>query len=609
MNKIAVVVQGLFEKSDSIGYDAVYQYRCLRDTKDDVFLDVRLFARTFDKTVHPDLDVGNYQEFISFCNTNAGDTIIIYHFCDGWPDLELFLTSWPGHAAVRWHNNTPPWFYAATNARATSRSITGFRRIIALAERPRTHIWVNSEFTRKQLNSLVGSPVSTQVVFPASRYLQKSTPSFETNQRVGSLHAQNTSIRILFVSRVVAHKGYLHLIEVARCVQNIASLPVILDIAGRWDTSAMAFNDGLTRAAEQSGVVVKFHGEVSESELLELYHSADVFLCLSEHEGFGMPVFEAMRCQVPVVAWACTSFAELLSGHPFAFRDFDVATFAAAVLKLVEPETLRRVLQVQEGILARYTPDIVRAQLIEAITQMQSSIRVPGDTTAILTGHDCAASPFEIGALTHKARAYLGSRYRPPVHDSTENLVSLRDLDVFESFLVNFKHVDGKRVGEDLECSVISIPASDFITRHSKPGKLGIILPGSIPENEGHVVFGPYITVAAGCYVITFKLFGLNGSDRRIVIETDVAGEKQGIIRSQKRSTPAGAEFQPVSIAFEIKDKYDVIEFRIRSGDFRGALIEFGGVDLTRFPTATGFGRIVGQVADRWRAALNAIRN
>src|SRR5262249_51442635 len=156
-------VQGLFEKSDSIGYDAIYQYKCLCGANESSS-NVLIFAEKFEPKLHPTLSVGTYDAFLSSCKDNP-DTTIIYHFCDGWPNLERFLTDWPGRLVVRWHNNTPPWFYATTNSRATLRTIAGFRRIIALAERPRTHVWANSEFSRRQLLNLVSTPTPTHVVY------------------------------------------------------------------------------------------------------------------------------------------------------------------------------------------------------------------------------------------------------------------------------------------------------------------------------------------------------------------------------------------------------------------------------------------------------------
>lgn len=55
-------------------------------------------------------------------------------------------------------------------------------------------------------------------------------------------------------------------------------------------------------------------GTITDNNLALLYNACDVFLAPSKHEGFGLPVLEAMACGCPVVASNCTSFPEVV-GH------------------------------------------------------------------------------------------------------------------------------------------------------------------------------------------------------------------------------------------------------------------------------------------------------
>ncbi|MCK4786330.1 MAG: glycosyltransferase, partial [Desulfobacteraceae bacterium] len=57
-------------------------------------------------------------------------------------------------------------------------------------------------------------------------------------------------------------------------------------------------------------------GKVSDEELTYYYQEADIFLSLSEHEGFGVPLIEACHYQVPVVALDGTAVSETLEGSP-----------------------------------------------------------------------------------------------------------------------------------------------------------------------------------------------------------------------------------------------------------------------------------------------------
>src|SRR5262249_26504803 len=135
---IAIVVQGLFEKSDSTGFDAVYQYDLLRCHYPNS--DIALFAETFDKQVHPDLDINPIATLKEWLESRP-DAILLYHFCDGWEDFETFFVAYGGRRIVRWHNNTPPWFYA-DNRRLISRTVNGFKAIIELIQHGGIEVWI-----------------------------------------------------------------------------------------------------------------------------------------------------------------------------------------------------------------------------------------------------------------------------------------------------------------------------------------------------------------------------------------------------------------------------------------------------------------------------------
>ena len=57
----------------------------------------------------------------------------------------------------------------------------------------------------------------------------------------------------------------------------------------------------LANLAEDLNVKLVLKGEVKQNALVALYEECDAFVCLSEHEGFGLPVFEAMRMGLPVI--------------------------------------------------------------------------------------------------------------------------------------------------------------------------------------------------------------------------------------------------------------------------------------------------------------------
>lgn len=97
----------------------------------------------------------------------------------------------------------------------------------------------------------------------------------------------------------------------------------------------------------QSAVI--FTGLVSREALVAYYQVADVFVSMSEHEGFGLPLLEAMAFDVPVVAYSCTAVPEAMGGAGVLFREKNYPVLAEFIHLLVEDAALRgKIIQGQQ---------------------------------------------------------------------------------------------------------------------------------------------------------------------------------------------------------------------------------------------------------------------
>ena len=72
-------------------------------------------------------------------------------------------------------------------------------------------------------------------------------------------------------------------------------------------------------------------GKVSDSQLRSAFAGAGVFVSMSEHEGFGVPILEAMAAGVPVVAFGAAAIPETMGGAGVLLRTKDPAVVAATV--------------------------------------------------------------------------------------------------------------------------------------------------------------------------------------------------------------------------------------------------------------------------------------
>jgi glycosyltransferase involved in cell wall biosynthesis len=89
---------------------------------------------------------------------------------------------------------------------------------------------------------------------------------------------------------------------------------------------------------------VVFAGSVTQSQLRTYYAAADTFLCTSEHEGFCVPLVEAMLLRVPIVAWARTAVGETVGNAGLVWEEDDPDLLAESLAAVLESSSLRRTL-------------------------------------------------------------------------------------------------------------------------------------------------------------------------------------------------------------------------------------------------------------------------
>jgi len=566
--ELGFLVQGLFEISDSIGYDCVFQYRSV--LKGLPGLTARIFAERFVPERYPDVPIENMDAFRTWANDNP-DGIIVYHFCGAWPEIDTLLALRAATTVVRWHNNTPPWFYMDGNRNNLVHTLAGFESIVELTAFRNIVFWVNSKFTKDQFLALGGGADRCEIIYPASRYLggngRIKTPRTSRKFAEGGLN-------ILFVGRVVAHKGHCGVVATASRLQKLTGTPVKVVFAGREGDEKKKIEE----LAASIGIRVGFYGEITDSELVGLYQMADVFLCLSEHEGFGLPVFEAMRCSVPVVAWAATALKELLEEHPLSFPYYDLNTFAAAVATLQDPGVRGVVLAAQERILTAYTEGVVGGQIEKAI----SAVKGDGGRETFLEiappalVNDSIVAEQVLGCL--KRTRQLPTRKEGMPHDSSANLLSLYDIKVYRRFFDELKKGRFVAFQAIQERPTLEIPPAEFSRRFGRITDGILKVPyGNYPAH--HMVFGPYWEFPSGSYEVTVDLNSEVMSARDVEFELDVNVPGHGILANTIFSAN-DLSSDAKRLRFLVPADLVVVEFRLRpTAPFFGSL-EFRGAKV-----------------------------
>ena len=119
------------------------------------------------------------------------------------------------------------------------------------------------------------------------------------------------------------------------------------------------------------GDAVVFAGSVAPGELAAWYRVADVFVCLSEHEGFCVPLLEAMHHRLPVVAFDSSAGPETLAGAGLVVGDKSPVVVAEAVARVVsDSEVADRLVARGVQRLADFDISVTSQVFIDALTPL-----------------------------------------------------------------------------------------------------------------------------------------------------------------------------------------------------------------------------------------------
>ena len=143
------------------------------------------------------------------------------------------------------------------------------------------------------------------------------------------------------MGRIAPHKSQHRLVQALAAYEHIYGAGSRLDLVGR--PGSFRYADAVRRCATGLGVseIVQMAGGVDDVELGAFYSRADVFVSASVHEGFCVPIVEAMHYGVPVVALAAAAVPETLGGAGLLIGSADAGTVAAAVHSVLGDQVLR----------------------------------------------------------------------------------------------------------------------------------------------------------------------------------------------------------------------------------------------------------------------------
>jgi L-malate glycosyltransferase len=264
------------------------------------------------------------------------DDIAVYQFATA-SAMAPWLAGRAETLVVNYHNITPPELMAPWDNHLALGQLRAQADLRVLA--PRTALAV-ADSAYNETHLVEAGFARTAVIAPSAALAVQHAPAPATQRGRGS----GAGARWLAVGRVSPNKALENTVAALAVARAHSDPQATLTIVGKPATDS--YVRALRRYVADLGLTgaVTFTGHAGDDAVAAAYAGADVLVVTSEHEGFGVPVVEAMAAGLPVVAFDRGALAEVLGDAGVLVSDKDPYALAASIHALVGDDSCRAAL-------------------------------------------------------------------------------------------------------------------------------------------------------------------------------------------------------------------------------------------------------------------------
>ncbi len=275
--------------------------------------------------------VADTRPYLDYESASTPGDVLVYQLATD-TEMARWLGRRPERLVINHHSITPPEYFAPWNDAIARLQVGALQRLAVLAPRAELGI-ADSEFNAAELRRAgcrrtVVIPVAGIPVPPVEPGPELVARARATDEGPGT--------RWLSVGRWAPNKAHHHTIAALFVARATTDPGARLTLVG--SPSEPVYARALRRYAAALGLAgaVTFLEGISEIELAANYRAADVLVMLSDHEGFGVPLVEAMGHGTPVVAFDAGAVGEVLDGCGVLLEDKHPRQVARAVSGLMQ---------------------------------------------------------------------------------------------------------------------------------------------------------------------------------------------------------------------------------------------------------------------------------
>ncbi|MBE9079940.1 glycosyltransferase [Romeria aff. gracilis LEGE 07310] len=299
------------------------------------------------------------------------DASVLYHHSIG-SELTAYVIAHPGPKCLIYHNITPAEFFRPYRLDIAQQLEKGQTELKQLAP----HFLYSVGDSTYNAEELAAVGFAQPEVLPIS--VEPSKWDFPADSDLME-QLQDGKVNLLFVGRLAPNKRQDHLIEAFAHYLKLDDQARLI-LVGGVDLSDPYYSyiKALIKRLNLSHQIL-LTGQVNDAQLAAYYRTAHLFWSMSEHEGFCVPLVEAMWFDIPILAYKSTAVPETLGQAGLMFNSKDTLIEVAALAKLLvrDEEPRRTILNAQRQRREYFLPGKVQKKLDALLHRMGTRVQQP----------------------------------------------------------------------------------------------------------------------------------------------------------------------------------------------------------------------------------------
>lgn len=331
-----------FSDGDAIGYHAMGIDRLLKSKN----IKTAIYANNIEKKC---VKIAKYYKDFKF---DEEDNVLLFHHSIGSEVFE-YVKNLSSIKKLIFHNITPPSYFRH-RPDFMKMLEKGYRQLHEF-DRVFTNAICDSEFNKSVLRSY-GFKKKIEVIPPFVSLRDKFIISMKAKKP--------KKFRVLYVSQIAPHKNQKKLVKIFNTYQKYFNSNSELYIVGGYNLQDSYYQELRGETGKNKSIYLT--GRISLRKLKSLYQSSDLFLSMSEHEGFSVPLVEAMYFKLPIIAYEAGAVADTLKSGGVLLKSDNPLVVGAIIETIMKNKLIIKKIRLnQSKVMKLYKPLLIEKELLK----------------------------------------------------------------------------------------------------------------------------------------------------------------------------------------------------------------------------------------------------